>query len=562
MKRLTFVVVLLSRRRLDRWSVCSEQPSFRAGVDIVSLNVTVTDAANHYVTDLEEGGFPRLRRRRQAERHVLHAAPAAHRPVAAARQQRQHGGAPARSLQTAATNFVQRLKPNDIAQVIDFDSRVEIRQGFTGNQAELDAAISQLAAGGSTSLHNAIYIALKELRKVRAVNEEDVRRQALIVFSDGEDTSSLVSFDEVLDLAKRSETAIYTIALRGSDAQAKGFREAEFVMRTLAQETGGRSFFPAKIDDLNGVYTQIADELASQYTLGYTSTNPASRRRLAADRRAGIAPERHPADEEGLLRPDGPLNLLPLLLYAAAVVVYAIHFAKRQPVRRPRGHDAAPAGRPGPYLRHRHADDGSAARAVREYVHRRLDRSSGCWRCRTSISRSPPTSARWACSSCRSSSACRRSRASIPAWTIAIPVLDSPWFWVHVASLLFAYASFALAGDARADLRAAVQGDQEEAPRLLLHAAAVAADARRDELARGRRRLAVPDDRRRRRHRLDGAGAGPVSRQLESAGDVAARSEDLHRRADVGGVFVRGVRAARRWDGRAGGRRGCRRWAS
>ena len=93
------------------------------------------------------------------------------------------------------------------------------------------------------------------------------------MFSDGEDTSSLVSFEEVLDLAKRSETAIYAIALRGVDTQTKGFREAEFVMRTLAQETGGRAFFPARIDDLNGVYTQIADELASQYTLGYTSKN-------------------------------------------------------------------------------------------------------------------------------------------------------------------------------------------------------------------------------------------------------------------------------------------------
>ena len=59
-----------------------------------------------------------------------------------------------------------------------------------------------------------------------------------------------MSFDEVLDLAKRSETSIYAIALRGADVQAKGFREAEFVMRTLAQETGGRAFFPAKIDDL------------------------------------------------------------------------------------------------------------------------------------------------------------------------------------------------------------------------------------------------------------------------------------------------------------------------
>ncbi|MDP3769204.1 MAG: transglutaminase N-terminal domain-containing protein, partial [Dehalococcoidia bacterium] len=88
---------------------------------------------------------------------------------------------------------------------------------------------------------------------------EDVRRQALIVFSDGEDTSSLVSFEEVLELAKRSETAIYTIALRGNEANSRGFREAEFVMRQLAQETGGRGFFPAKVDDLNGVYGQIAD---------------------------------------------------------------------------------------------------------------------------------------------------------------------------------------------------------------------------------------------------------------------------------------------------------------
>ena len=272
MKRLTFVVVLLSVVGLIV-GLSAQQPSFRAGVDIVSLNVTVTDAATHYITDLEEGDFLVFedgikqnitffsRRQSPIALSLLLDSSASmeeHLPV----------------LQQAATNFVHKLKANDIAQVIDFDSRVEIRQGFTGNQAELDTAISQLAAGGSTSLHNAIYIALKELRKVRAVNEEDVRRQALIVFSDGEDTSSLVSFDEVLDLAKRSETSIYTIALRGSDVQAKGFREAEFVMRTLAQETGGRAFFPAKIDDLNGVYTQIADELASQYTLGYTSANP------------------------------------------------------------------------------------------------------------------------------------------------------------------------------------------------------------------------------------------------------------------------------------------------
>jgi VWFA-related protein len=197
-------------------------------------------------------------------------------------------------LQSAAVSFVKRLKSNDMAQIIDFDSRVEIRQAFTGNQPELEQAIGRTVAGGSTSLHNALYIALKELRKIRAVSEEDVRRQALIVFSDGEDTSSLISFDEVLDLAKRSETAIYTISLRGSDTQSKGFREAEFVMRQLAQETGGRAFFPLRAEDLTAVYGQIADELASQYTLGYTPKNGkrdgAWRRIVVQTTRANVTP--------------------------------------------------------------------------------------------------------------------------------------------------------------------------------------------------------------------------------------------------------------------------------
>ena len=245
---------------------------FRSAVDIVSLNVTVVDGATHYVTDLDQNDFSVFedgvkqdvsfftRRQQQIAMSMLLDSSASMEDKL-------------QTLQTAAVNFVKRLKPADLAQIIDFDSSVQIRQGFTSNQSDLESAILQTAAGGSTSLHNAIYISLKELRKIRVQADEDVRRQALIVFSDGEDTSSLVSFDEVLDLAKRSETAIYTIALRGTDTQTRGFREAEFVMRQLAQETGGRAFFPTKIDDLNGVYAAIADELASQYTLGYTSRN-------------------------------------------------------------------------------------------------------------------------------------------------------------------------------------------------------------------------------------------------------------------------------------------------
>ncbi len=249
------------------------EPSFRATIDIVSLNVTVVDANTRYLTDLAESDFAVFEDGVKQDLVFFTRRP---QPIAMSLLLDSSASMEKKlpTLQEAATNFVRRLRPNDLAQVIDFDSRVSIKQAFTSDQSDLEAAIRQGASGGSTSLHNAIYISLKELGKIRALNEEDVRRQALIVFSDGEDTSSLVSFEEVLDLAKRSETSIYTIALREINNRTRGFREAEFIMRQLAQETGGRSFFPERIEDLDGVYSQIADELASQYTLGYTSKNP------------------------------------------------------------------------------------------------------------------------------------------------------------------------------------------------------------------------------------------------------------------------------------------------
>ena len=274
MKRSAIVVLSLATLAvtLSAQQPAPQRPAFRTGVDIVSLNVTVIDGGSRFVSDLEQAEFSVYE---DGVRQDISFFSRRQQPIALSLLLDSSASMEDKlpMLQSAATNFVKRLKPSDISQVIDFDSRVEIRQPFTGNQGELISAIDQMGAGGSTSLHNAIYIALKELRKIQAVSEEEIRRQALVVFSDGEDTSSLVSFEEVLDLAKRSETSIYSIALRGVNTQTKGFKEAEYVMKTLAHETGGRSFFPSRLEDLGGVYSQIADELSSQYTLGYISKN-------------------------------------------------------------------------------------------------------------------------------------------------------------------------------------------------------------------------------------------------------------------------------------------------
>ena len=250
-----------------------QPPSFRSGVDVVSLNITVTDLDRGFVTDLQQDNFAVYE---DGVRQHVNFFTRTQLPIALALLLDTSASMDEEmaTAQEAAIGFSQRLRREDLAEVIDFDSRVEILQGFTDDVEELESAIRRTSAGGSTSLYNALYISLKDLSKA-PLREVDVRREAIIVLSDVEDPSSLVSFDEVLELAKRSETIIYSIGLQSENSRARtGFREADFVLRQLAQETGGRAFFPEDISELSEIYRQISDELSSQYSVGYISTNP------------------------------------------------------------------------------------------------------------------------------------------------------------------------------------------------------------------------------------------------------------------------------------------------
>ncbi len=269
-------------------------PQFSASVDLVSLNVTVTDATARYVTDLQQDDFQVYE---DGVRQDITFFNRTNLPIALSllidTSASMEGRLPL--AQEAAVGFARRLREQDLAELVDFDSRVVILQPFTGRFEDLEQAIRRTSAGGSTSMYNAIYIALKDLKKIVATNVDEIRRQAIVVLSDGEDTSSLLPFEEVLDLAKRSETAIYAIGLRSSDGAAnKGFKEAEFVLRQLSQETGGRAFFPHAATELAAIYGQIADELSSQYTVGYSSKNQRRdgswRRVVVRLGRAGVAP--------------------------------------------------------------------------------------------------------------------------------------------------------------------------------------------------------------------------------------------------------------------------------
>jgi Ca-activated chloride channel family protein len=251
-----------------------QQPKLRSGIELVSLNVSVTDGGGKYVTALEQTDFEVFE---DGAKQSITFFSRKQQPIALALLLDTSNSMDDKmtTAQEAAVGFARRLQPDDVAEVIEFSSQVKILQGFTTDAAALERAIRSTSADGSTALYNAIYISLKELGKIKARTEDEVRRQAIVVLSDGDDTSSLMPYEEVLDLAKRSETAVYTIGLRDARSGAQqNFKEAEYVLRQLAQETGGRSFFPSSVTELSKIYDQISQELSTLYSIAYTSKNP------------------------------------------------------------------------------------------------------------------------------------------------------------------------------------------------------------------------------------------------------------------------------------------------
>ena len=163
-----------------------QAPKLRSGVELVSLNVSVTSEGK-YVTDLEQDEFEVFE---DGAKQNITFFSRKQQPIALAILLDTSNSMEdkLRTAQEAAVGFAKRLTTDDLAQVIDFSSQVRIIQGFTNDAGALERAIRGTNADGSTALYNAIYISLKELKKVRPQNEEEIRRQAIVVLSDGDDT--------------------------------------------------------------------------------------------------------------------------------------------------------------------------------------------------------------------------------------------------------------------------------------------------------------------------------------------------------------------------------------
>jgi Ca-activated chloride channel family protein len=173
--------------------------------------------------------------------------------------------------QEAAIGFLYRtLRPKkDKALLITFDSTIELVQDYTDNPEVLSKAIRQVQSGGGTKMFDAIYLACQE--KLKA----ETGRKVVILISDGDDNLSLENLNGTSEMAQKSDVSVFAVSTNSSGFYGIKAPKADKVLQRLAEDTGGRAFFPFKAEDLSESFQGISTELRSQYSLAYRSSNPA-----------------------------------------------------------------------------------------------------------------------------------------------------------------------------------------------------------------------------------------------------------------------------------------------
>jgi Ca-activated chloride channel homolog len=240
---------------------------------VVRLNVSVIDRRNQYVTGLSEDDFAVYE---DGVRQQLSLFSRDEMPISLVLLMDCSASMDEKLplAEAAASRFIHTLRREDLAQVVQFNERFTLLQDFTADQPALDAAVQRIRASGATALYTAAYVALKQLG--RGGESRSLRRRAVVLLTDGEDTASIVNDDQVLELARRLEIAVYAVSLRPDRPQDRSrlaYSEAAHFLTALARETGGRAYFPSALSELEAVYGRIAEELRTQYTLGYVPVN-------------------------------------------------------------------------------------------------------------------------------------------------------------------------------------------------------------------------------------------------------------------------------------------------
>jgi Ca-activated chloride channel homolog len=245
----------------------AQQPTFRAGTQVVSLFVTVADIQKRLIPDLTQDDFQVLDN--EKPQPLAYFDNSIH-PINVVVMLDTSGSMTLTIdlLKQAAEQFVIRLLPEDKARIGAFNDKIQINAKWSNNRDQLVTDIKDLDYGNGTRLWDAVGAALDELKPIDG-------RRVILVFTDGDDTESRsMNLGRVIDRARTDEVMIYAIGLESDyfNGQSRVRSKPDSGLRKVADETGGGYFELKKTSELAPTFTKVAQELHSQYVIGFTPT--------------------------------------------------------------------------------------------------------------------------------------------------------------------------------------------------------------------------------------------------------------------------------------------------
>jgi len=261
-----------------------EPPTIGVGVDLVRMVFTVTNRRNRFITDLERGSFKVSENSQPQELQFFGRETDLPLRVGILLDTSNSIRDRLKFEQEAAIDFVHTVirRKKDLAFLMTFDSDTGLLEDYTDDVGQMSQVIQRQRAGGGTALYDAIHFACKERleQPPPASGKDATLRRILVVISDGDDTHSNRARSEAIEACQRAEAAIYAIStstdwLSVSGESPKKIHETpgDKILGQLADETGGRAFYPYRIDDLAASFQDISVELRSQYSLAYSPSN-------------------------------------------------------------------------------------------------------------------------------------------------------------------------------------------------------------------------------------------------------------------------------------------------
>ncbi|MGE0444733.1 MAG: VWA domain-containing protein [Vicinamibacterales bacterium] len=249
-------------------ALAAQAPTFRGGVDLVNFGVTVS-ADGAFLTDLSAEDFEILEDGTpQAITYFARGGQAASAPPLHVGLLFDTSGSMNDDIalaRTAAIRFLNTLRDARDMTLVDFDTEVRVSRYAQADFPRLVERIRNRQPGGMTAMYDALGVYLDRA-------SEDEGRSILVLYTDGGDTRSAISFGDVMTLVRASNATIYTVGFLQRQTGVSRVQE-RLRLTQLAEATGGEAFFPSTMNDVEGAYERIVSQIRAQYSLGYTSTN-------------------------------------------------------------------------------------------------------------------------------------------------------------------------------------------------------------------------------------------------------------------------------------------------